>query len=102
MDRPKPTPDYHLAHALALGERMLESARAGEWESVDALAAECDALVREPQPDTESAREAMQHLVQQHLAVCELAGVARDDVAQKLEQHRYGHRAASAYLAPTD
>lgn len=102
MDRQEPARDYPLAHALALGERMLEAARAGQWDSVDALAAECDTLVRQPHAEDEASRETMQQLVQQHLTVCELAGVAKDDVAQKLEQHRYGHRAASAYLLPND
>lgn len=101
MDMPAAACDAGLAHALALGEEMLVAAKAGQWESVDALSAQCDALVRQPHAEDEASRDAMQTLVQQHLVVCELAGVARDDVARKLEQHRYGHRAVSAYLAPT-
>lgn len=87
-----------LDRALRLSAQMLDAAQAGRWETMPALQAQCDALVRGEHPADEATRSALQTLQERHLKLLELAGSARDAIGHDLGRHRHNHRALSAYL----
>lgn len=92
-----------LERATQLSRTMLEAAEAGDWQRVQALAAERKPLVQDAFAGdlSEAARNALEAPLRRlaHLndQLIELTAAARDDRGEQLGQVRAGQKAAGAY-----
>jgi len=89
-----------LAYELSI--KALEAARAGEWDRVQELTPQRDAQLRMGHPRDERSADIVRILIEQNTQLMDLAEQARDMVNQQMQQHKYSHRALSAYIASSE
>jgi flagellar protein FliT len=89
-----------MSHAelLKLSERMLDAARAGDWDSVVALEGERSRQLTALSDDDAGSLPLFRALLTHTEEVRALAGRQRDLLSADMDQHQHRHRALSAYL----
>ncbi|GEM_PF-1243880 len=94
-----------LERATQISRTMVTAAESGDWERVQALAAERKPLVTDAFAGELSAEardalaSSLRRLAHLNDQLIELAAVARDERAEQIQQVRGGRRAASAYAS---
>lgn len=83
---------------LEASERMLSSAKAGDWSEVSQLAAERDRLLHSLPVQDASMRELLATLQAHNDEVLALVAQAREQTGADMEQHHRTHRALTSYL----
>ena len=91
-----------LELAYELSVQALEAARAGEWDRVQELTPQRDAQLRMGHPRDARSADIVRILIEQNAQLMELAEQAKGSVDQQMQQHKYSHRALSAYIASSD
>jgi hypothetical protein len=91
-------PHQALEDALATSIRMLEIAEAGDWNALETLEAEREALLALGHPDDARSGELLAELIACNGRIEVAVGNARIEVRKELGENRQRHRAVSAYL----
>ena len=91
-----------LELAYELSVRALEAARAGEWDRVHELTPQRDAQLKLGHPRDARSADIVRILIEHNAQLMDLAEQARDGVTQQMQQHKYSHRALSAYITSSD
>jgi Flagellar protein FliT len=91
-----------LELAYELSVQALEAARAGEWDRVQELTPQRDAQLKLGHPRDARSADIVRILIEQNAQLLELAEHAKGSVDQQMQQHKYSHRALSAYIASSE
>jgi hypothetical protein len=83
---------------LEVSARLLQSARAGAWDSMTADVTQRENLLRALPLSGEKVREALETLQLHNEEIRALASNARDAVSQQLSEQQRNHRALNTYL----
>ena len=90
--------DPSLQRALSLSAQMIDAAHAGDWSQVSSLHAQCDQLLHGANQAVDGSEQALRELQQHHTLLMQLAGHARDAVAEQIHRHVQAHHALQAYV----
>ena len=88
----------HVHVVLEASERMLCSAKSGDWSEVSQHAAERDRLLHSLPVQDPSMRELLTALQAHNEQVIALVTQAREEAGAAMEQHHRTHRALTTYL----
>lgn len=91
-----------LELAYELSVKALEAARAGEWEHVQELTPQRDAQLKLGHPRDARSADIVRILIEHNAQLMGLAEQARASVNEQMQQHKYSHRALSAYIASSE
>ena len=91
-----------LELAYEFSVQALEAARAGEWDRVQALTPQRDAQLKLGHPQDSRSADIVRILIEQNAQLLDLAEQARGGINQQMQQHKYSHRALSAYIASSE
>ncbi|MGC1547657.1 MAG: hypothetical protein WA777_03940 [Rhodanobacter sp.] len=86
-----------LQRALEISAQMHAAAEQGEWTRVVELDIERQSWIGHP-PSEPSHGEALMALQESNRLLLERATTAHAEIEHQLEQHKYNHRALSAYI----
>ena len=91
-----------LELAYELSVQALAAARAGDWDRVQELTPQRDAQLKLGHPNDSRSADIVRILIEQNAQLLELAEQARGSIDQQMLQHKYSHRALSAYIASSE
>lgn len=89
-----------LAYELSL--QALAAARQDEWDRVHELTHQRDAQLKLGHPRDDRSADLIRILIEHNAQLLDLAEQARGAVDQAMLQHKYSHRALSAYVGIAD
>lgn len=98
------TEQTHIPLELAyeFSVQALEAARAGEWDRVHDLTPQRDAQLKLGHPRDARSADIVRILIEQNAQLMDLVERARGMVDEQMQQHKYSHRALSAYIASSE
>jgi hypothetical protein len=91
-----------LELAYELSVQALEAARAGDWNRVQELTPQRDAQLRLGHPRDSRSADIVRILIEQNAQLLDLAEQAKGGINEQMQQHKYSHRALSAYIASSE